>query len=87
MTAGEMKERLNEVYKDLSAYQSELSENSSARYVLCGSFHTNGVQLYLDAINTRVIAEHKYIRSENRHKSDMKLMLDHRIGYGSYLRG
>ncbi|KAF9995096.1 hypothetical protein BGZ80_007610, partial [Entomortierella chlamydospora] len=86
MTVGEMKEHLKELYKGPSGSQSDLPENSSDRYVLRGSFRTNGVQLHLNAINTRVIADRKYSRSENRHKPDMKLMHDPCEGYDSYLR-
>ncbi|KAF9992543.1 hypothetical protein BGZ79_002965, partial [Entomortierella chlamydospora] len=90
MTVDEMKEHLNEVYQKPSEGQSELPENESknspVRYILRGSFRTNGVQLHLDAINTRIIAEHKYNQSENCHKPDMKLMHAPRGGYDNYLR-
>ncbi|KAF9398510.1 hypothetical protein BGX21_007688 [Mortierella sp. AD011] len=90
MTVSEMKEHLNEVYQKLSGGQSELpmdeSKNSPVRYVLRGSFRTNGVQLHLDAINTRIIDNHKCSQSKNRHKPEMKLMSAIRGDYGRYLR-
>ncbi|KAF9340645.1 hypothetical protein BGX26_008922, partial [Mortierella sp. AD094] len=49
-------------------------------------FRTDGLQLHLNAINTRIIAEHKYSWAENRHKPDMNLMHDPREGYDCYLR-
>ncbi|KAG0017725.1 hypothetical protein BGZ80_007994 [Entomortierella chlamydospora] len=90
-----MNERLREELMMMNSLDSELalSENSSARYVLRGSFHANGVQLHLNAINERTIAinertiaEHKYNRSRNRHKPNMKLMHDRHEGYDSFLR-
>ncbi|KAF9338780.1 hypothetical protein BGX26_009573, partial [Mortierella sp. AD094] len=65
--------------------QSELSKNSSVRYVLRGSFRTNGVRLHLNAIKTRIFAEHNSW-AEDRHKPDMNLMHDPREGYDCYLR-
>ncbi|KAF9995069.1 hypothetical protein BGZ80_003167 [Entomortierella chlamydospora] len=81
----DMKEHLKELYKGPSGNQPDLSENSSDRYVLRGSFRINGVQLHLNAINTRVITERKYSRSENRHKPDMELTHNPREGYDSHL--
>ncbi|KAF9202379.1 hypothetical protein BGZ49_007448 [Haplosporangium sp. Z 27] len=55
------------------------------RYVLRGSFRTNGLKLQLNVINTRIIAKHKYSAAESRHKPDMMLMHDPREGHDSYL--
>ncbi|KAF9197133.1 hypothetical protein BGZ49_002591 [Haplosporangium sp. Z 27] len=55
------------------------------RYVLRGSFLTNGLQLKLNAINTCIIAKHKYSAAGSRHKPDIILMHDPREGYDSYL--
>ncbi|KAF8946236.1 hypothetical protein BGZ46_005832, partial [Entomortierella lignicola] len=56
------------------------------RYVLRGSFRTNGLQLQLNAISTRILAKHKYNAAESHHKPDITLMHDPREGYDSYLK-
>ncbi|KAG0197277.1 hypothetical protein BGX31_004955, partial [Mortierella sp. GBA43] len=60
--------------------------NGAIRYVLRGGFLTNGVQLQLRAINTRVFGRHKYATAQNRHSPTMALMHDPREGYNAYLR-
>ncbi|KAF8975603.1 hypothetical protein BGZ46_008989 [Entomortierella lignicola] len=55
------------------------------RYMLRGIFRTNGPQLQLNAIDTRIIAKHKYSAAESHYKPDMMLMHDPREGYDNYL--
>ncbi|KAK3822774.1 MAG: hypothetical protein J3Q66DRAFT_424180 [Benniella sp.] len=54
------------------------------RYVLRGSFRTNGVQLQLGAINTRVKASKKYAVGPNRHQPTMNMMHDPGEGHTAY---
>ena len=56
------------------------------RYVLRGSFLTNGVQLQLRAINTRVKASKKFAVGPLRHQPTMNMMHDPQEGYTAYLR-
>ncbi|KAI8348722.1 hypothetical protein B0O80DRAFT_532178 [Mortierella sp. GBAus27b] len=63
-----------------------IPNNPLNRCVLRGGFLTNGVQLQLRAINTRVFGSHKYATALNRHSPTMALMHNPREGYNAYLR-